>query len=62
MVHDTPVPVVGRICMDQMMIDVTDIKEVSIDDEVRIMPSITQAALSAGSISNEILSRLSVRS
>lgn len=62
MVHDTPVPIVGRICMDQMMIDVTDIKEVSIDDEVRIMPSITQAALSAGSISNEILSRLSVRS
>lgn len=61
MVHDTPVPIVGRICMDQMMIDVTDIKGVSIDDEVLIMPSVKDAALQAHSISNEILSRLSVR-
>ncbi len=61
MVHDTPVPIVGRICMDQMMIDVTDIKDVSIDDEVLIMPSVKDAALQAHSITNEILSRLSVR-
>ena len=27
-------PIVGRVCMDQMMIDVTDIPEVSVKDEV----------------------------
>ena len=30
-------PVVGRICMDQFMVDVTDIKDAKIGDEVTIM-------------------------
>ena len=62
LVHDTPVRIVGRICMDQMMIDVTDIQDVCIDDPVRIMPYMEQAAIMCDSISNELLSRLSVRS
>lgn len=30
-------PIVGRVCMDQMMIDVTGIPEVSLDDEVVLL-------------------------
>jgi alanine racemase len=29
-------PVVGLVCMDMTMIDVTDVKDISIDDEVEI--------------------------
>lgn len=31
------VPVIGRICMDQCMVDVTDIKDVKVGDEVILM-------------------------
>ncbi len=30
-------PIVGRVCMDMCMIDVTDIPEVAVDDEVVLM-------------------------
>lgn len=30
-------PIVGRVCMDQMMVDVTDIKDVKLLDEVTLM-------------------------
>lgn len=33
-VKDRRVPIVGKICMDQMMIDVTEIKNINIEDEV----------------------------
>lgn len=33
-INNMKVPIVGRICMDQMMVDVTDIKNVNIGDEV----------------------------
>ena len=33
-IKDRRVPIVGRICMDQMMIDVTDIDDLNIGDEV----------------------------
>ncbi len=32
-IHGTPCPVLGRVCMDQMMVDVTDVPEVREDDE-----------------------------
>ena len=32
LVHGHRAPIIGRICMDQFMIDVTDIPEVSVDD------------------------------
>lgn len=54
--------VVGRICMDQMMVDVTDIPDARMDDEVVLMGSsgpelITAEDLArwAGTISYEIL-------
>ena len=37
LVHGTRVPVVGAICMDEVMIDLTDTPEASIDDEVVIL-------------------------
>ena len=30
-------PVVGRVCMDQMMIDVTDIPDVNVEDVVTVV-------------------------
>ena len=32
MIHGQKAPIVGRVCMDQMMVDVTDIPEVREDD------------------------------
>ena len=61
-------PIVGRICMDQTLVDVTDIPAVSSGDvAVLIGRSGTQEltacdlAEQTGTISNEILSRLSGR-
>ncbi len=63
------VPVVGRVCMDLTMIDVTDIKNISEDDEVIMLgqqgkESITayELALRAHTIPYEILTSLGSRS
>ncbi|MBO4807870.1 MAG: alanine racemase [Lachnospiraceae bacterium] len=34
LVRGRKVPIIGRVCMDQFMLDVTDVKGVSLDDEV----------------------------
>lgn len=36
-VHGKYAPVVGRVCMDQLMIDVTDIPEAKMGDEVIVV-------------------------
>lgn len=58
----TKVPVVGRICMDQCMIDVSNVNNISVGDEVTVFGnggdnSITakELAKSAGTISYELL-------
>jgi len=63
------VPVVGRVCMDLTMIDVTDVKNVREDDEVVMLgqqgkESITayELALRAHTISYEILTSLGSKS
>lgn len=43
-------PVVGRICMDQFMIDVTDIKEIKAGDEVIILGKKGENEIAAGEI------------
>lgn len=60
--------VVGRICMDQLMVDVTDISGVSYGDEVIFIGKsgsseilVSELADSINTISNEILSRLGNR-
>ena len=61
-------PVIGRICMDQLTIDVSDIPRVSPGDEVVLIGrceggqiTACEFAQMAGTISNEILSRMGSR-
>ncbi len=68
LIRGRKVPIVGRICMDQMMADVSDIPEVNAGDAAVIIgrseaDEITACDLAAqtGTISNEILSRLGER-
>ena len=37
LVHGQKAPVIGRVCMDQMMIDVTDIEDVKVEDVATII-------------------------
>ena len=60
--------VIGRVCMDQLLLDVTGIPEVHAGDEVVFIGrsggkeiQACEMAGSAGTISNEILSRLGER-
>lgn len=62
LIHGKRVPVIGRICMDQMMADVTDITGVQPGDEAILMGSTgtetinaEDLAQAAGTISYEIL-------
>jgi serine/alanine racemase len=68
LIKERKAPIVGRICMDQLMIDITDIPNVAQDDIVTIIGTdgtlaITAEELAAdcGTITNELLSRLSER-
>lgn len=61
-------PVVGRICMDQLTVDITDINDTTvgatailISSNGRSELSASSVALKSGSISNELLSRLGSR-
>ena len=59
---------IGRVCMDQLMLDVTDIDGVEVGDEAvfigrqgdRVIYA-EEVAQSAGTITNELLSRLGAR-
>lgn len=62
------VPVVGRICMDQMLVDVSHIPGVKAGDEAVLIGKSGKESISAadlaewtGTITNEILSRLGAR-
>ena len=61
-------PVVGRICMDQCMIDVTDIEDVKLGDEVVLMGESSGLKFTAediadllGTISYEVVCMISKR-
>lgn len=67
-IKDSRAKVVGRICMDQCMIDVTHITDVKIDDEVIIFgdgrnnsPHINEVAQKLGTINYEIVCMVSRR-
>ena len=62
------VPVVGRICMDQLAVDITDTEGVSVGDIATLAGtegydklSVPAVADSSGSISNELLCRMGAR-
>ncbi|MPN34879.1 Alanine racemase 1 [bioreactor metagenome] len=61
-------PIAGRICMDQLMVDVTGIPDVKRGDVVTLIGRdgseeirAEQAAADAGTITNELLGRLGSR-
>ena len=62
LVHGKRVPVIGRVCMDQTMLDVTDVPGVSVGDEVVLYGkqgdeciSIKEIAALLGTISYEVV-------
>lgn len=67
-VREHRVPVIGRICMDQLAVDVTDAGDIAVGDTVtliggsgdNVIPA-PAVACASGSISNELLSRLGGR-
>ncbi len=68
MVNGKPAPVCGRICMDQTLIDVTDIDDVKIGDVVTVFSdeldggcSLEKAAEQIGTINYELLCAIGTR-
>ena len=62
------VPIIGRICMDQLAIDITDTEGVAVGDTATLIDNQENSLLStpcvaerSDSISNEILSRMGAR-
>lgn len=68
LIHGCPAPIVGRVCMDQLMVDVTELPGVERGDVATLIGKdgsaeikVEQAAADAGTIANELLSRLGSR-
>lgn len=68
LINDQKAPIRGRICMDQTMIDVTDIPNVNVGDVVTIYSdeteggsSVEQAAQQIGTINYELLCAIGTR-
>jgi serine/alanine racemase len=68
LIHGKRAPIAGRICMDQLSIDITDIQGVKAGDVVTLIGSDGEQTISAyewaqkcGTLTNEILSRLGER-
>lgn len=68
LLHSQKAPIIGRICMDQLIIDVTQIDNVKPNDVVTLIGTdgvqqirCEDIAMKCKTITNEILSRLSVR-
>lgn len=68
LVHDCKAPIIGRICMDQLLINISDIPHVLPGDEVILIGHSQNETITAeemadlsGTISNEFLSRLGQR-
>jgi alanine racemase len=66
LLHERPAPVVGRVCMDIIMVDVTDVPGVAVGDVATLIGrdggeevTVEELAELAGTINYEILARLS---
>lgn len=67
-IHGKAAPVIGRICMDQMTVDISDIPNASVNDKAVLIGSegplavtAEELAVRSGSITNELLSRIGSR-
>ncbi len=64
LIHDKPAPIVGVVCMDMCMVDVTDIPEAAEGDEVIVFGPelpLTELAKKAGTIPYELMTGISQR-
>ena len=68
LINGYPVPIVGRICMDQLAVDISSVPDVAVHDEVTLIGQdggreieAVEFAERTGSITNEILSRIGRR-
>ena len=68
LIHGRRAPILGRICMDQTLVDISAIPESAPGDTVTVLGSSGALSISAcdiaascGTIANEILSRLGPR-
>ncbi len=68
LIHGKRVPIIGRICMDQFMVDVTQVKEAALGDEVTLVGkdgdeflSVEEVADLAGSFNYELLCNIGKR-
>ena len=68
LIHGKKAPILGRVCMDQTMVDVTDIPDVKLDDKVILIGrsgqeeiTIDEMAAETGTINYEIICGLSRR-
>ncbi len=68
LLHGVSCPMVGRMCMDQLLVDVTDAPDVTAGDTATLIGRdgdgcipVEEVARRCGTISNEILSRLGSR-
>lgn len=62
------VPIIGRICMDQLAVDITDADDIAVGDIATLIEAKAESELAApvvadqtGSISNELLCRIGAR-
>lgn len=65
LINGKKVPIIGKVCMDGFMCDVTELKDVKLDDEVIIWDneniSVEELAKKCDTINYEILSTIGVR-
>lgn len=68
LINGAEAPIIGRICMDQMLVDITDISNVKNGDVAIVIGKSGQKEITAydlaeesKTITNEVLSRLSIR-
>ncbi len=52
LIHGQSAPMIGRVCMDQFMVDVTDIQDVNIGDEVTLIGQDGDAVISVEEVAD----------
>lgn len=53
LIHGKKAPIIGRICMDQMMVDVTDIPDVQVEDVVTLVGTDGDETITIEEIANQ---------
>ena len=52
---------IGNICMDMLLVDLTEVEDISLNDELIVLPNISKITAEESTITNELLSRLGSR-